>query len=107
MTVADPILFQKNFNVIAESRQMLVHGIVHDLIDQMVQSFSGNAADIHARAFSHRLQAFQHRNTSRIICCPFAHTCLLSSLTKKLRPTFFCLPDPPPDSFLRVPRSII
>ena len=40
--------------------QRLVDGVVHDLIDQMVQSAGAGGADIHTGALAHRLQALQH-----------------------------------------------
>ena len=62
----------------AESCQMLVHRIIHDLIDQMVQPFRGNAADIHAGSYTNRLKTLQHGNTGCIIiiCCICLRHCL-------------------------------
>ena len=39
--------------------QGLVDGVVHDLIDQVMEAGGGGRADIHARALAHRFQAFQ------------------------------------------------
>ena len=54
---------------IAETSQMLVHRIVHDLVDQVIESLCANAADIHARAFSHCFQTFQDCNAVCVILC--------------------------------------
>ena len=39
--------------------QSLVNGVVHDLIDQVVETGGGGGADIHARTLPHGLQALQ------------------------------------------------
>ena len=44
----------------AVARQGLVDGVVHDLIDQVVQAGLGCRADIHARTLADGLQALQH-----------------------------------------------
>ena len=46
-------------------------------IDQMIQSFCGNASNVHARPFSYRFQSFQNGNTVRIICVAFCHLSIL------------------------------
>ena len=43
----------------AVARKRLVDGVVHDLIDQMVQAAGGRRADIHARTFPDGLQPLQ------------------------------------------------
>ena len=45
----------------------LVHRIVDDLGEQMVERLLVGAADIHARAPAHRLQAFQHLDVRRAV----------------------------------------
>ena len=47
-------------DLIAEAGQGLVDGVVHDLVDQVVQSRFAGGADIHARPLAHGLQALQH-----------------------------------------------
>ena len=61
------VRLQGHADPVAYAGQMLVHRIVHDLIDQMVQSLRGNASDIHARPFPDRFKAFQHRNAGGVI----------------------------------------
>ena len=46
-------------NLRAEARQGLVNGVVHDLIDQVVQARGGGGADIHAGPLPHGLQSLQ------------------------------------------------
>ena len=46
-------------DVRAVACQGLVDGVVHDLIDQVVQPRGGGGADIHTRALAHCLQALQ------------------------------------------------
>lgn len=45
----------------------LVDGVVDDLIHQMVQAAGAGGADIHARADTHRLKAFQHPQIGRVV----------------------------------------
>ena len=47
------------------SRQRLVHGIVDDFGEQMMQRLFVGAADIHAGTAAYRLQAFQHLDIGR------------------------------------------
>ncbi len=54
-------------NVGAVARQGLVDGVVHDLVDQVVQSGRRGGADIHAGALAHRLQPFQHLDFRSIV----------------------------------------
>ena len=73
----DGIIFlQGDGNFIAESPQMLIHGVVHNLIDQMVDAGNPDAADIHTRTAPDGLQSLQDGDTARIIlfCCILFHT---------------------------------
>jgi hypothetical protein len=45
----------------------LVHGVVEDLGEQMVQRLLVGAADIHARAAAHRLQPLQHLDVGQVL----------------------------------------
>ena len=53
-------LVDDDLDLVAVPRQGLVDGVIHDLIDQMVESADGGGTDVHTRALAHRLQAFQH-----------------------------------------------
>ena len=53
--------------MVAVTGQRLVDGVVHDLIDQMVQAALAGRADIHARALAHRFQAFQDLDLTGVI----------------------------------------
>ena len=55
--------FQCHLYRITISGQMLVHRVINDLVDQMIQSLGGDAADIHSGSFSYRFQTFQNGNT--------------------------------------------
>ena len=57
-----------NGDVLAVPGQCFVNGIVHNFIDQMMQTGRGGGADIHTGALAHRLQAFQHLN---LLCTVF------------------------------------
>ena len=67
------VLLQKYIDFRTEACQMLVHGIVHNLVDQMVQAFAGHASDIHTGSFAHCLQSLQDRNTACIVGCRICH----------------------------------
>ncbi len=49
-------------DVIAVARDRLVHAVIHDLVDQMVQTTGISAADIHSRPPSNGFQALEHLN---------------------------------------------
>ncbi len=51
---------QFDFNEGGVSRQRLVHGVVDDFGEQMMQRLLVGAADVHAGAAAHRLEAFEH-----------------------------------------------
>jgi len=51
---------QLDFDVIAIAGQGLVHRVVDDLIDQMVQAALPGGADIHAGTLANRLQPLKH-----------------------------------------------
>ena len=57
------IRFQSYFYRIAVSGQMLVHRVIYDLVDQVVQTLGGDTADIHSGSLSYRFQTFQNGNT--------------------------------------------
>ena len=65
-----------NFNVVTESGESLVDGVVHHLVDQMVQTTVADIADIHSGTFTHSLQAFQNLNITRTIGF-FVHSLIL------------------------------
>ena len=62
------VRFQNHLNIMTISRQMLVHGIIHNLINQMIQSLGRHTSYVHSRTFTDGLQPFQNRYTVRIIC---------------------------------------
>ena len=51
-----------DFDVGAVPGQRFVDGVVHDLVDQVMQAGRAGGTDIHARALAHRLQALQDLN---------------------------------------------
>ncbi len=70
------IPLQRDPDGVTESRQMFVHGIIHNFINQMIEALGGNTSDIHARTFPHGLQTFQHRNAGSVII--ICHLVILS-----------------------------
>ena len=61
------IRIDKYFHGITETGQCLIHGIVYDLIHQMMESLGGSTADIHTWSFSNCFQAFQDLNLIRAV----------------------------------------
>ena len=45
----------------------LVDGVVHDLVDEVVQAHDTGRADVHAGALADGLQALQHRDVLRVV----------------------------------------
>ena len=68
------VLLKNYMDQAAISCKVLVYRIVYDLIYQMVQSLSGYASDVHTGALSYGLEAFQDRDTVRIISVFFCHS---------------------------------
>ena len=54
-------------NMLTVSGQRLVDGVVHDFIDQVVQTGGGGRADIHTGSFPHRFQTLQNLNLLRAV----------------------------------------
>ena len=53
-------LVDDDLDLVAVPRQSLVDGVIHDLIDQVMQTADGGGTDVHTGTLTHRLQAFQH-----------------------------------------------
>ncbi len=57
------IVMQGHDDVVAGSRKSLIDGIVDDLPQAVHQALAVGRADVHARTFAHRIQAFEHGKT--------------------------------------------
>ena len=51
-----------DLDVVAMPAHGLVDGVVHHLVDQVVQALHAGVADVHGRALPHRLQTFKDLN---------------------------------------------
>ncbi len=60
VTVTKPSSPKSHLDAGGMARHRLVHRIVDDLGEQVVQRLLVGAADIHAGAAAHRLEAFEH-----------------------------------------------
>jgi hypothetical protein len=49
----------RDVDAVAVARERLVDGVVHDLVDQVVQATDTGRADVHARALAHGLETLQ------------------------------------------------
>ena len=54
-------------NFITISGQSLIHRIIYNLINQMMKSSDGSAANVHTRSFSYGFQSFQNLNLVRSV----------------------------------------
>ena len=63
------VLLQGDPDLAAETCQMLIHGIIQHLVDQMVQPLDPNASYVHARPFPDSLQPLKDRDAVRIVLC--------------------------------------
>ena len=59
--------FQCHLYRITISGQMLVHRVVNNLIDKVVQALAGDTADVHAGTLADGFETFQHGNAVGII----------------------------------------
>ena len=67
------VLLQGYFYIGAVTSQMLIYRIVHNLINQMVQTLPGYTSDVHSRTFPDSLQSFQDGNTPRVVSVFLCH----------------------------------
>ena len=59
---AGAVRLQGDRNPAAVPGQVLIHGIVHNLVNQVVQALLGHTSYIHARPLADRVQALEDRN---------------------------------------------
>jgi hypothetical protein len=65
---ADGVAFQYlDFDIVAESGEGLVDGVVHHLVHQVVQTAVAYVADIHGGTLPHGLKSFQNLDITRTI----------------------------------------
>ena len=74
------VRFQRNINGIAKTRQMLIHRVVHYLINTVIKSLCTCASDIHTGALSYRLKTFKDCDTALVIIILWCHEKILSYL---------------------------
>ena len=62
---------QRDMNMIGVAAHGFVQGVVKNFPDQMMEAVDARRADIHARAFAHRLQTLQYENIGSSIIILF------------------------------------
>ena len=67
------VFVQCHMDLTAKTGQMLVHRVVNNLIDEVVQALAGDTADVHAGTLADGLETFQHGNTVGIIRIGWCH----------------------------------
>ena len=65
VTVRNPSAPSSTSMKVGVARQRLVHRVVDDFGEQMMQRLFVGAADIHAGPAAHRLEAFEHLDIAR------------------------------------------
>ena len=58
---------ERHLNVIAKPSERLIHGVVYDLIDTVMQSAHARIANVHRRALAHGIHTAKHLDRSRIV----------------------------------------
>ena len=61
------VFVQCHMDLTAKTGQMLVHRVVNNLIDEVVQALAGDTADVHAGTLADGFETFQHGNAVGII----------------------------------------
>ncbi|GAA3788626.1 hypothetical protein GCM10022226_04110 [Sphaerisporangium flaviroseum] len=51
---------QRDLDVVGVTGECLVHGVVHDLLDEVMEATLSGGADIHTRALTNRLKSFEN-----------------------------------------------
>ena len=65
--LAGAVLVQDDLDMGAVARQRFVNGVIHDLINAVMQPAVIRGADVHAGALANSFQAFQHLNLVFIV----------------------------------------
>lgn len=78
---AGTVCVDGHLDVVAETCHSLVDGVVHGLIDEMVQTFLTDVANIHSRTLAHGFQTLQHLDVGGGVIIlwmlNFCHFCLV------------------------------
>ena len=72
-----------DLDLVALAGQRLVDGVVHDLVDQVMEPADARRADVHARALAHRLEALEDGDVLR----PVAAVALRLILLRQAMPS--------------------
>jgi hypothetical protein len=62
---AGPVGVQDDLDAVAVARQRLVNGVVHDLVDEVVEPIGPGVADVHGRPLAHGLEALEDLDVAR------------------------------------------
>src|SRR3989442_3919767 len=68
-----PVCVQGDLDFLAEAGHRLVDRLVDDLVDEVVEAAGVDRADVHRRAFSNRLQAFEDLDLRGVVGGLFYH----------------------------------
>ena len=61
------VLFNCYFDILTITGKCLIHGIIHNLINQMMKSSCGCTSDVHTRSLSYRFKSLQNLDLIRSI----------------------------------------
>src|SRR2546427_2241802 len=75
----------------AVTRERLVHRVVHDLVDEVMQPPARDRADVHRRAAPHRLQALEDLDRVGLVAAVDRKSTRLNSSHSQISYAVFCL----------------
>jgi hypothetical protein len=61
------ILGDYDLNIVTIARERLIDGVIDYFIDQVMQTARAGRANVHSRAFSNGLEAFENLDIGRVI----------------------------------------
>ena len=61
------VLVDRDLDVVAVARERLVDGVVHDLVDEVVQPAHADVADVHAGPLADGLETFENLDVARAV----------------------------------------
>jgi len=61
------ILVNDNDDFLAEATYGFIDRVIHDLVDEVMQTIETGRPNVHSRAFSNRIKAFENLDSTRVI----------------------------------------
>ncbi len=74
---AGPVFLQSYIDMITVSGQVLVHRVVHDLVNQVIETLPRGGSDVHSGTAAHRLEPLQDLYAACIVNLFLSHSASL------------------------------